>query len=184
MSTGFDPLQTPIDKVLLAYPPPKGQQVAWQVSPGLASVSGSALLFRWDQRQGYGLAGSFPIYYGTKLSEFTVELRLYTSEDWADWASWSQLVAKPPAGTRPKALAIYHPWLADLKIGACVVQKVKQPEEMDNGGYLIGIDCLEWRKPQIALSKPEAAQTAAGDDSPNQKLIKQLVELNKEELAK
>lgn len=164
MSTGFDPILTPIDKVLLAYDPPRGQQVAWQRSPGIAWVEGASAEDRWDQRQGYGLSGSFPIYFGTKLSEFSIYLLLLTSQDWTDWASWSQLIARPPAGTRPKALAIYHPWLAELGIGACVVKKRYQPTPSDAGGHTIQIDCLQWRKPQIALSKPDAAKTNASTD--------------------
>jgi hypothetical protein len=182
MSTGFDPLTTPIDVVLLAFDPPKGQQVAWQRSPGLATVTGAGSPRRWDQRQGYGLSGSFPVFFGTKLAEFDIELRLYTSDDWADWASWSTLVAKGPVGRRPKALAIYHPWLADLDIGACVVTDVLQPVEIDNGGYLITIKCLQWRKPQIALSKPEAAKTNASTDPIDAKieaLTAQVQELSK-----
>lgn len=170
MATQFDPLQTPIDKVLLAYDPPNGQQVAWQVSPGIGRVEGAGTHQKWDQRQGYGLAGSFPIYFGDKLAEFDIVLRLYTSHDWSDWASWSALVAKPPRGTRPKALAVYHPWLAMVDIGACVVTDVMQPEEIDNGGYEITIKCLQWRKPKIALSKPDAAKTNASTDPVDAKI--------------
>jgi hypothetical protein len=182
MATGFDPLATPIDKVLLAFDPPKGQQVAWQVSPGLATVQRASSPRRWDQRQGYGLSGSFPVFFGLKLAEFDILLRLYTSEDWAAWASWSSLIAKPPAGTRPKALACYHPWLADLDIGACVVTDVLQPEEIDNGGYLITIQCLQWRRPKIALSKPEAAKTNASTDPIDAKITALTAQL--QELAK
>jgi hypothetical protein len=170
MSTGFDPLSTPIDKVLLAYDPPKGQQVAWQVSPGLAEVRGAGSPRRWDERQGYGLSGAFPVFFGRKLARFDIVIRLYTSADWADWASWSQLVAHPPFGQRAKALACYHPWLADLDIGACVVEDVLQPEEIDNGGYSITIKCLEWRKPKITLVKPDAAKAAASTDPVDAKI--------------
>lgn len=184
MALAFDPLVTPIDKVLLAYDPPKGQQVAWQRSPGLARIHGAGSPRRWDQRQGYGLSGSFPVFFGNKLAEWEIELRLFTSEDWADWASWSQLVAKPPDGTRPKALAIYHPWLAMLNIGACVVTDQLQPEEMgdETGGYSITIKCLQWRKPKIALSKPDAAKTNASTDPIDAKieaLTAQVQELSK-----
>lgn len=179
----FDPLTTPIDKVLLAYDPPSGQTVTWQRSPGIAKVTGAALLYRWDKRQGYGLAGAFPVYFGEDLPDFVIELRLYTSQDWVDWAAWKPLVVKPPKSIRPKALAIYHPWLAEVQIGACTIKKVHQPEPDDEtGGFLIAIECMKWRKPTIALSKPDAAKTNASDDPVDQEIERRTKLL--EQLAK
>lgn len=170
----YDPLTNPIDVIRLA-----GKD-----SPGLATVvikTGSPR--KWDERAGYGVAGSALVYMGRRLAHFDVELRLYTSEHWRDWAAWKVLVDRPPYGKLPRALDISHPWLAMHDIKAAVVEDVVGPVPIDNGGQLITISFIEWRKltPSPPL-KPEAAKPPAAID-PVDKVIENLSK-QVEELAK
>jgi len=169
----FDPYLTPVDYILLA-----GQK-----SPGIAVVSGAADARKWDVREGYGLSGGITVFRGRQLAHFTVTLKLVTAQDWVDWGSFKTLVARPPFGTKPKSMSIWHPWLAELDISSVGVEEVGQPEEDgDTGAYSIAIKFLETREPKFALAKPVAATTNKSTDPYDQQieqLTKQFQELAK-----
>jgi|SRR6478752_6063248 len=170
----FDPYVTPIDYILLA-----GQR-----SPGIAVVSGAADVRKWDVRQGYGLSGGITVFRGRDISHFTVTLKLVTAKDWADWDTFKPLVARPPFGTKPKSMSVWHPWLAMLDISSAGVEEVGQPEEDgDTGAYSIPIKFLETREPKFALAKPEAAATAPKSTDPYDQQIEKLTS-QFQELAK
>lgn len=144
----YDPLVTPIDFVTF-----NGVK-----TPGLATVEKADAPVHWDERQGYGLAGAFPIGGWRKLTHFVVKVRIFTSVEWAAW--WSTIapiLARTPPGKRPKAINVWHPWLAAKKITAAVVENELQPVQTEPGVYEIEIPMLEWRGPKIALVKPDAA---------------------------
>lgn len=144
----FDPNITPIDYFMLAD----------QRSPGVARIEKANSPRNWDQRNGYGWSGSFPVFTGLKLSEFDAIIELWSTDDWAAWEDFRPLVAKPPYGKRPKALKIWHPWLAELGIKSAVIFDVLQPQRIgETGGWSRTIQLLEWRQPKIALAKPASA---------------------------
>lgn len=144
----FDPLKAPVDYVLIA-----GRR-----SPGIADLSRAGSPRTWDERKGYGLSGATSIFRGVRLSHFVLKLRLYTSEQFAEWASFSVLVQKPPVGERPRQLEIWHPILEDLGITACGVEDVSQPVQTADGEWTIEIALIEYRKLTPALSRPDGAQ--------------------------
>lgn len=160
----YDPFITPIDYFLLA-----GKR-----SPGIATLEGVADKRLWDVRAGYGLSGGITVFRGRDISHFTAKIHLIEPQDWVDWAAFKPLVARPPFGTRPKALAIWHPWLEFNDISSVGVEEVGAPEEADETGhYVIPIKFIEYRQPKFALAKPEAAQTTKSTD-PYDKLIDNL----------
>jgi len=169
----YDPYLTPVDYFLLA-----GQK-----SPGIAVISGAADVRKWDIRAGYGLSGGVTVYRGREISKFTATIHLITAQDWTDWSSFQSLVARPPNGTKPKSMSIWHPWLDFLDISSVGVEEVGQPEEDgDTGAYTIAIKFLETREPKFALAKPEAAAVNKSTDPYDQKieqLTKQFQELAK-----
>jgi hypothetical protein len=169
----YDPYVTPVDYILLA-----GQR-----SPGIAVVSGASDARKWDVREGYGLSGGITVFRGRQIAKFTVTLKLVTAQDWVDWAAFQPLVARPPYGTKPKSMSIWHPWLALLDISSVGVEEVSQPEEDgDTGAYIVTIKFLETREPKFALAKPEAAVTNKSTDPYDQQieaLTKQFQELAK-----
>lgn len=146
----WNPLRQPIDKWVLAG----------RLSPGMGSIEKANSPRKWDEIGGYGASGSVLIFHGRKLVPFDGVLRLYTEEDWADWDAFKPIVLRPPYGSTPKALDIWHPWLQLLEVKSAVVTDVLQPEEIDNGGYRIVIQFLEHRKPKLALAAPVASAPA------------------------
>jgi hypothetical protein len=173
MGNAYDPQITPVDYFLLA-----GKK-----SPGIATISGAADTRAWDERAGYGLSGAITVFRGRKISHFSANIKLVTAQDWIDWGSFRSLVARPPFGTKPKSMAIWHPWLESLDISSVGVEEVSQPEEDgDTGSYIITIKFLETREPKFALAKPEAAATNKSTDPYDQqieKLTSQFQELAK-----
>ncbi len=149
----WDPNTDPVDFVMLG-----GKR-----SPGLAEIVNADSPRRWDERKGYGLSGAIIIFRGVMLSHFVIRLTLVTSQDWADWYAWKPIVDKPPFGTRPKALDIVHPITEGLGIKACGIENVGQPVQSDDGLWLVDIKCIEYRRPEIALAKPEASKAAPLD---------------------
>lgn len=149
----WDPLSSPVDYFLLAN----------QKSPGIAELVGASSPRKWDERGGYGLSGSTVVFRGVGLSRFSFKIRLYTEQDWSDWFAWKPLVDRPPLGERPKALGISYPLLEQLGVTAVVVEEVSQAEQTNPGEWTITIKFIEFRKPKVALAKPEGAKATPAD---------------------
>jgi hypothetical protein len=163
-----NPLDSPQDYIVLA-----GKR-----SPGIAKLVGASSPREWVERGGFGITGSFSIFKRRGLCHFTVEIRLYTAEDWTAWAAWKPIVDKLPTrrggGTSPASgyLAIDHPFLADLDIKAVGVEDVGQPVDEDMGVYMIPIKFIEFRSPKLTMAKPEGAKATPLD--PYDQKIKEL----------
>lgn len=149
----FDPITSPIDTI----------ELDGKKSPGLADIVGASSLREWIERGGYALTGGFSVFKKRKLAHFSVRIRLYTAQDWADWHAWRPLVDRIPTkrgGQQPASgyLRIAHPILEDLDIKACGVEKVSQPEQTADGEWTITIDFIEFRSPKLTLATPEATK--------------------------
>lgn len=143
----WNPIESPQDFVILA-----GQR-----SPGIAELQSASSPRRWDIRRGYGLSGATVVFRGIMLAEFKLLLRLYSAEDWESWDTFRELVQRPPSGERPRALDISHPILDAFGIASVVVTDVIQPTQTEDGVYTIEIRLLEYRRPEIALSRPDGS---------------------------
>ena len=166
----WNPISAPCDYIKLA-----GKR-----SPGLADVVGASSPRMWDKRQGYALSGTFSVFHGCDLAEFSVRLRLYSVADWDAWHAWKPLVDKLPTargGNGPDSgcLDIWHPLLEDLGIKQVGVAKVKQPDQTDNGEWTIEIEFIEFRHPKVTLAKPESA-AATPVDPIEEQVIKPLMD--------
>jgi hypothetical protein len=146
-------------------------------TPGLLRIRNADSPRAWDERNGYGWSGSFPVFMGIRLSHFEMGFELYDDDDWADYQKILPLLAKPPLGKRPKALSISHPILQQLEIGSIQITNVKQLEIDDNGIVTQPIEVISFRVPKLALSKPEGSQTQ-NDDDPYDKKIRALTDRN------
>jgi hypothetical protein len=143
----WNPIDDPIDYILLND----------QRSPGVAMISGAGTPRKWQKQQGFGLSGAIVFFTGLDLSTFEVTLQLATVDDWNDWHDWKSLVQKPPLGTRPRALTIWHPFLEDLDIKSVVVEDMMQPEVSDTMMGTIKIKFLQYRRPRPSFAKPDGA---------------------------
>lgn len=159
----YDPNLTPVDFILLSD----------QRSPGVATIEGAGIPLKWDEQNGYGFSGAFAIFRGLKISNFTVKLRLDAEQDWIEWDTWRPLVARPPFGRRPTARDIWHPWLEMLEIRSVVTEFVGQPEDQDDGSFVIPIKFKAWRPPKLSLAKPKSSEPKQSTD-PVDQLIERL----------
>lgn len=167
----WNPYTEPCDYVLLA-----GRK-----SPGLAEVVGASSPREWDERKGYGVSGAISVFTGRALAKFSIRLRLYTPEHWAEWYAWKPLVDRMPKrriggdGTDSGALDIWHPHLEALSIKAVGVVEVMQPEQAEAGEWVIEIKVIEFHRPTFGLAKPEGA-TATPVDPIEEQIIKPLTQ--------
>lgn len=167
----WNPLDEPADQIWLSQ--------VW--SPGLCDIVGADSPREWDERKGYGLSGSIAWFKGVGLAHFSVRLRLYTSEDWEQWAVFKPLVDRPPYGRRPRALDIWHPLLVDQGIYAIGVENLAQPEQTADGEWTIDIKMIEYRLPKYSLAMPDGAAATPAD--PFEQTIERLTKVATDLLA-
>lgn len=152
---GWNPWEVPIDKCIL-----RGA-----VSPGLAEIRNCKREHKYDRVAGYAQDSAIAIYRGRPPAGFDIVLTLITPKDYADWQTFRAIALSAPIGPNSKALDVYHPFLAELGIMACVIEAVSIPENNGNGLYTVTISAVEWKRPKPALAKPDAASAApAGAD--------------------
>ncbi len=159
----FDPITGRADNVYFVGVP----------TPGLAVVEGnSGSPRKWQERGGYALSGATVVFTGKGLAKFDVILKLYDKKDWQDWNDgvFQKLLAAPTQQGQG-ALAVYHPFLARLGITQCVIEDVSLPKVDDMGVTQIVIYCREFRRPKIALSKPEGAAATPKDPNAGAKAL-------------
>ncbi len=149
----WNPLDEPADKVWLAQ--------RW--SPGLVDIDGADSPRNWEEMPGYGWSGALLRFKGIGLAHFSIKLRLYTAQDWIDWAVFKPLVDRPPLGRRPRALDVWHPLLVDQGIYSLVVENLGQPMQTDSGEWTIEIKCIEYRMPKYSLATPSGAAATPVD---------------------
>lgn len=133
-------------------------------TPGIAEVVGAGSPRNWDERDSYAVAGAFLVYHGKKLSHFSVRVRLYTQQDWADWWAFVPTISALPRRGRPaQAIDITHPILAAIPIRAVVVEDILQPEQTNDGEWTIEIKLIEFRPPIYSQAKAEGAVATPAD---------------------
>lgn len=155
----FNPLSEPVDKAT----------IGGRLTPGFCEIVGADSPRQWDERVGYGLSGATVFFHGIRLSHFSIKFRLYTAQDWDDWAAFKPLVDRPPIGKRSRSIDIAHPILGDLGIGSIVIENVIAPEQTDDGEWTIELKVIEFRRPTAAMAKPEGS-TATPVDPMEQKI--------------
>lgn len=142
MTTNWNPIDEPIDTVL----------IAGEKTPGIAEIEDAGSPRDWDERRGRGLSGASLVYGGLPLAPFKILLRLYTVRDWAAWHAFAPRVQRPPTGERGQALDITHPILEEVGITSFVVTNLLAPKQTRDGEWTIEIQCQEYRAPAPALT--------------------------------
>lgn len=152
----WDPWTGPVDKAIL-----RGT-----LTPGVAEVTNCKREHKYDRIASYGQDSAIAIYRGRPPAGFDIVLQLLTPQDYAEWQVFREIVLTPPAiGPNSKALDVWHPFLAELGITACVVESVTIPEDDGTGIWSVTISCVEWKRPKLVLAKPEAATADAAQNT-------------------
>lgn len=146
----FDPINSPIDHILLAN----------RKSPGIAVVRGASSPRFWDKRRGFALSGARIFFRGNDLSEFFVTLRLLNEKHFDDWHEWRDLLKRPEPGVRQTALDIWHPILEDMEIISAVVLDWNQPTQIADGEWTVDVKFMEYRRPVRINSEAEFSEEA------------------------
>jgi hypothetical protein len=150
----WDPFTTPIDYFT----------VAGQNSPGIAKVTPIGSPRNWDERAGYGLSGSTLVFTGLKLAQWKVKITLVTAAEWAAYQEWRKVIAKPPPNQRAKVLDVWHPFCEMQGIKSAVVIDEITPDDVDEKGtWVAEIEFKQWRRPKIAMVKPDGAKAKPTD---------------------
>jgi hypothetical protein len=125
-------------------------------SPGRATITGAAIPYNYDVKQGYGLSGATTVFRGRGVAKFTVTIELWERAQYAAWAVWSKFLEPPKPGIK-LVVEMQHPVLAAQDIKAVAVESLGALERQSNGSWKCVIQCLEWRPPLPALVKPRGA---------------------------
>lgn len=146
--SNWNPLEYGIDHFLV-----QGQQ-----SPGIARVAGYGPPRKWEERNGYGLSGSTLIYLGNGLAKWDTEIELYTVEDWNRWNDFKKLLIPSPPGKYDRAQDIWHPFLEEHEIRSAVLLTASFPKQVADGVWVVKHDWMQYRRPKLALAKPEGSK--------------------------
>jgi hypothetical protein len=159
----WNPLKEPIDWV----------DFAGQSTPGMATVVGASAPRRWEEVESMGWSGSWLKYKGQGLAHFSVQVRLYTVDDWEGWFRFKPTIDRMPLGKYQRPVDITHPLLGLLGITSCVIEDVTQAEPIDDTGiWQIEIKCIEYRSPRLALAAAKGSK--ATPDDPEDAIIDEL----------
>lgn len=160
--------------------------MAGRMTPGSARIRKASDPRTWEVRKGYGFSGANTVFTGDDLKPFSLDVVLWTPEQFDEWATFAKVLVKPTAATRWKAIGIYHPILRvpPLNISAVVVQDVSQFDVDEHGQWMCTIELLPFRAPKPALVKPAAAipgvakPTPTAQDAADVKMGKLLDQVN------
>lgn len=141
-------------------------------TPGLCVVSNAAVDETWDVRKGYGYAGAWIVYTGSDIASWSITFRVWRQDQLNAFSLFmKKYFTKPPVQpqqngaflpniSKPQALGIYHPALAELGIDKCVYKKVGQ-WNLGTGAKLGDatrtIEFLQFRPPVPLIGKPNQA---------------------------
>ena len=145
-------------------------RIAGEYSPGVCRISKGGLDFKWQQQSGYGVNGGVT-FIGQELTTFDCVFEFFRQDQIDDFAAWQKKHLLPslfvqkqlnsgflPNTPRPKALAVYHPSLAEVGINACVPTHIGLLSEtgVASKKWAKAVTFLHWRPPFVQLGKPKA----------------------------
>lgn len=151
-------------------------------SPGKVTLSGHDRKVDWDVKGGPSLAGATTTLKSILPIEFSASFYLLRDvtqgiDDYATWPDFLKLINSTLAGTKPKALAIYHPDLAANGITSVVKATVGGATYDGKGGMNVVVKFQEYLPPKKKGGTPTGAK--AGPD-PNEAAKAELEALTKQ----
>lgn len=143
-------------------------------SPGVIprkGITGHDRDQKFEVKEGKGTQGATETYNGRPPVKFSIKFYLWTAAHFTAWGTFRPLLKYDPLkAPKERAIAIYHPALAENEIADVVVTKIGGlTAEDDNGLYSRTIEFLEYAPPPNAnaTSTPGATKYTTGKDDPN-----------------
>lgn len=122
-------------------------------SPGKVTLSGHDRKVEWDIKSGPSLKGASTTVKSIPPIEFTATFYLVKDvaqgiDDFADWPAFVDVVNSSLTGAKPKALDIYHPYLAENDIKSVCKALVGGAIDDGKGGQTRVIKFQEYKPPK------------------------------------
>lgn len=134
-------------------------------SPGTVTLKQCAREHRLANKPPEGATGAVQSSKGPALVEFEAEFYLADLEDVAGWDDFQATLSASVEAAKPKALSIYHPDLARLKITECVVKSIGILQYDGKGGATATCKFSEFKPvKKRPVVNPEAKKKAAAND--------------------
>jgi hypothetical protein len=155
-------------------------------SPGKVTLSGHDRKVNWDVKAGSGQSGATTTLKDIPPIEFTATFYLVRDDaqgidDLTDWPAFRELINSTIAGTKPKALDIYHPDLAANGIKSVVLGSFGGTVHDGKGGQTITVKLQEYKPPKPKGGSPNGSKTnAKAPADPNAAANAQLAALTAE----
>lgn len=134
-------------------------------SPGRATITGAAVPYKYDIKEGYGLSGATTVFHGRGVAKFTLTIDLWDRLHFLAWPLFKKLL-EPPKPALPLVVSMDHPILSDQGITKVAVESMGALERQSNGLWRCTIQLLEWRPPLPAIVKPRGAIPSVAKGKP------------------
>jgi hypothetical protein len=135
-------------------------------SPGSVKLSGHDRKVDWDVKNAAAQTGASTTLKSIPLVEFTATFYLVKDvaqgiDDFAAWPAFQALIDSTVAGSKPKALDVYHPDLAsqDPPISSVVKALVGGVVHDGKGGQTITVKFQEYRPPKPKGGSPSGSKS-------------------------
>lgn len=146
-------------------------EIGGTVSPGKCVVTGFKRPHEFDVKKGKGAIGGTLTFVQKPPADGTITFWLWTSDHWAQWATFLPLLKYDPTKKTVQAVDIYHPSLDAIDVTSVVCNEIGQPEQVNDGDSLYTITCkfIEFfPAPAIsAVSSPNTSKSGGTDANGN-----------------
>lgn len=135
------------------------------ISPGVVRLEGHGDAKTWEVRKPAGNAGAVTVLRGDDPKEFQAIFQLAgddlaeTDDEFSRWDSFQALIESTTNGPEPRALPVYHPDLARIRITEVVNGGIGGFIHDGQGGVTVRVTFRKYLPP-----KPKPAAKATGTD--------------------
>lgn len=148
-------------------------------SPGVVTLSGHDRKIGWDVKKGNAQSGATTTRTCDEPTEFSASFYLVDEEEFAQWATFLDVINSTVAGKTPSGLDVYHPDLAENGITSVVKATVMGTVHDGKGGQTRVVKFLEYKPPRPAGGSPKGSKAgaAAKAPDPNQAALDEIARL-------
>lgn len=137
------------------------------LSPGKVTLSDYERKHDWDVQKAKGQTGCTTVNRGPDNSGFIASFYLADQDDFDAWDPFQRMLAASVEGTKPVALAAYHPDLVRNKITDVVVKSIGIMQHDGKGGATVVCKFIEYRPPKPKPAVKAGAKARTGTTTVN-----------------